>query len=338
MSYKEAYGYAVARIRAMELRLLDASVFTRMLDAEDTASVLKVLGETSYAAALTSVSGEGGIDKVLETVLHDTYEEVNSFVPQKELVALLRLPYDFSNAKVMLKSVFSVRSGGKKRWDLLTSLASYPVDKLISDVETEDYQLLPFGLSTLFPKCLSVWEQSRDVLEAERLLDRQMFAVMLEEAEKLAIPEILAWVKLRIDGENIRSLMRLKRFGFDSSRAASFLHEGGNVDADTLAPMIAEPFETWGRMIDYSDFAGLLASIDAGASFADVTMNLEKALDDYYLSSISGSRYSPNAPGNVVAYLWAKELEVKNIRMIVVSKSTGKDTDQVRRLLRNVCA
>ena len=91
-------------------------------------------------------------------------------------------------------------------------------------------------------------------------------------------------------------------------------------------------------MIDYSDFAGLLASIDAGASFADVTMNLEKALDDYYLSSISGSRYSPNAPGNIVAYLWAKELEVKNIRMIVVSKSTGKDNDQVRRLLRNVCA
>ena len=45
------------------------------------------------------------------------------------------------------------------------------------------------------------------------------------------------------------------------------------------------------------DLAGLFASVDAGASFADVTMNLEKALDDYYLSSISGSRYSPNAPG-----------------------------------------
>lgn len=336
MPYKEAYGYAVARIRAMELRLLDASVFTRMLDAEDTASVLKVLGETSYAAALTSVSGEGVIDKVLETVLHDTYEEVNSFVPQKELVTLLRLPYDFSNAKVMLKSVFSVRSGGKKRWDLLTSLASYPVDKLISEVESEDYPLLPFGLGSLFPKCLSAWEQNHDVLEAERQLDRQMFAVMLEEAEKLAIPAITEWVKLRIDGENIRSLLRLKRFGFDSARAASFLHEGGCVDVGTLAQMIGEPFETWGRMIDYSDFAGLLSSLDTGASFADITMELEKALDDCYLSSIAGSRYSPNAPGNVVAYLWAKELEVKNIRMIVVSKSTGRDSDQIRRLLRNV--
>ena len=89
-------------------------------------------------------------------------------------------------------------------------------------------------------------------------------------------------------------------------------------------------------MIDYSDLRGL-ASIDAGASFADATMNLEKALDDYYLSSISGSR-QPQRPRQRLAYPWAKELEVKNIRMIVVSKSTGKDNDQVRRLLRNVCA
>lgn len=120
MSRKEAYGYAVARIRAMEQRLLDAAAFARLLDAEDTASVLKILGETSYASVLTSVSGESGFDKVLETALHDTYEEISSFVPDKELISLLRLQYDFSNVKVMLKSLFNARSGGKKRWDLLT--------------------------------------------------------------------------------------------------------------------------------------------------------------------------------------------------------------------------
>ncbi len=338
MSYKEAYGYAVARIRAMELRLLDASVFTRMLDAEDTPSVMKILGETSYAAALASVSGSGGFDKVLETVLHDTYEEVNSFAPQKELVTLLRLPYDFSNVKVMLKSIFSARSGGRKRWDLLTSLASYPVDKLISEIEAEDYRLLPFGLAALFPKCLSAWEQNHDVLEVERALDGQLYAVMSEEADGLSVPEISSWVRLRIDGENIRSLLRLKRFGFDASRAAAFLHEGGNLDINTLAPMISEPFETWGRMIAYADIAGLFAGTDAAAPFADVMMDLEKALDDFYLHAISGSRFSSSAPGNLVAYLWAKELEVKNIRMIAVSKATGKDGGQIRRLLRNVNA
>lgn len=338
MSNKEAYGYAVARIRAMEQRLLDAAAFARLLDADDTASVLKILGETSYASALTSVSGDGGFDKILESVLHGTYEELASFVPDKDLVGLLRLQYDFSNAKVMLKSVFSVRSGGKKRWDLLTSLGSYPVDKLIAYIEAEDYQLLPFGLNTLFPKCLSVWEQSKDVLETEKLFDKQMFAVMLEQAETLAIPEILDWVRVRIDGENLRSLLRLKRFGYDAVRALPFMHEGGCIDPNILAPMISEPFETWGRMIDFSDFSRLLTSAEGSASFADATIALERDLDDFYLESIAGSRYSPNAPGNVVAYLWAKELEVKNIRMIIVSKSNKKDSEQVRRLLRHVCA
>ncbi|MCD8233916.1 MAG: V-type ATPase subunit [Cloacibacillus porcorum] len=336
MSRKEAYGYAVARIRAMEQRLLDAAAFARLLDAEDTASVLKILGETSYASVLTSVSGESGFDKVLETALHDTYEEISSFVPDKELISLLRLQYDFSNVKVMLKSLFNARSGGKKRWDLLTSLASYPVDRLISDAEAEEYQLLPFGLNTLYPRCISVWEQSRDVLEAERLLDRQMFEVMLKEAKSLGMPEILDWVRTRIDGENIRSLLRLKRFCFDAARALPFMNEGGKIDLNILVPMISEPFETWSRMIDFTDLSPLLGQVDSAAGFAEIIMDIERALDDFYLDSIAKSKYSPDAPGNVIAYLWAKELEVKNIRMIFVSKSNRQDKDQVRRLLRHV--
>lgn len=336
MSMGEGYGYAVARIRAMELRLLDAAVFARLLDADDKASILKILGETSYASILTSVSGETEFDKVLETALHETYEEISSFVPNRELVSMLRLPYDFSNVKVMLKSLFNVRSGGKKRWDLLTSLASYPVDRLIADVEAEDYQLLPFGLNALYPRCVAIWEQTKDVLETERLLDRQLYDMMFRMAEELSMPEITGWVRTRIDGENVRSLLRLKRFGFDAARALPFMHEGGRVDVNLLTPLISEPFETWSRIIGFSELAEVLASIDGAAGFAEIIMDLERDLDDYYMSAISKSRYSPDAPGNVTAYLWAKELEVKNIRMIVVSKSNERDRDQVRRLLRHV--
>ena len=49
MSRREAYGYAVARIRAMEHRLLDANLIQRLVDSEDVAAVFKILGETAYA-------------------------------------------------------------------------------------------------------------------------------------------------------------------------------------------------------------------------------------------------------------------------------------------------
>ena len=114
MSSQGAYGYAVARIRAMEHRLLDQGVLQRMIDAEDFASILKILGETSYSSALASQTGGSDFDKVLESDLHSIYEEVRTFVPDKKLVDIMRLHYDFHNVKVLLKSMFNVRTGGKK--------------------------------------------------------------------------------------------------------------------------------------------------------------------------------------------------------------------------------
>lgn len=335
MSHQEAYGYAVARIRAMEHRLLDAGALQRMLDAEDSASVLKILGETSYASALTSQTGELNFDKVLESDLHAIYEEVRTFTPDKELVDIMRLPYDFHNVKVLMKSMFNVRSGGKKRWDLLTSLGSYPVDDMISNIESEDYRLLPFGLNLLYPKCVSVWEQSKDILEVERMLDQRLFEVMLEKASSLGIPGVKEWIRTRIDGENIRTLLRLKRFGFDAPKAMGFFHAGGAVDTSVLGSLIAEPFESWARALEFSDFGKVLASLDASSGFSELILSLEKVLEDFYLEKIGISRFNPSAPENIPTYLWAKEMEVKNVRVLLVSKASKGDKEQLRRLLRH---
>jgi len=335
MSRKEAYGYAVARIRAMEHRLLDSGVLQRMIDADDTASVFKILGETSYASALSSQAGLPSVDKALEADLHAIYNEIRSFAPDKEIIDIMCLHYDFHNVKVLLKSAFNVRSGSKKRWDLLTSLGSCPIDKLIDCVEIEDYRLLPFGLDQLLPKCIAVWEQTKNILEIERMLDARLYEVMSEYAVILDMPGIKSWVSTRIDGENIRTLVRLKRFNFDSAGVMPFLHAGGKLDLSLLAQLVSEPFESWGRVLDFSEFGGMLCSVDAAGGFSDLIMSLEKALDDFYFEKIAASRYGSSAPENIPAYLWGKEMEVKNIRVILVSKSNKGNKDDLRGLLRH---
>ena len=335
MSNQEAYGYAAARIRATELRLLDAGVLQRMIDADDSASVLKILGETSYAQAIASCSGDSDFDKILESDLRAAYGEVKSFTPDKELVALMLLQYDFHNVKVLLKSTFNARSGGKKRWDLLTSLGSYPVDDMLSAIESEDYRLLPFGLNVLIPKCISVFEQTQDVLEVERMMDRRLFEAMLEKAETLDMPGVKSWVRARIDGENLRTLLRLKRFNFDAQKTLPFIHTGGTLDAGMLASLVAEPFETWARALDFSDFGPVLGSIDPQGSFSELILSLEKVLEDFYLEILAKDRYGQASPGMILSYLWAKEMEIKNIRVILVSKAGKGDKDRLRGILRH---
>lgn len=335
MSRSQDYGYAVARIRAMEPLLFDSSLYQRMLDADDIVSALKILDETAYDRGASGEESGDRYDNALERELLQTFKEVQSFVPDRELVDIFRLPYDFHNVKVLLKSALNARSGGKKRWDLLTHLGTLPTDDLIVNIESEDYALLPYGLSQTIPACMTVWEQTRDIVEIERLLDDALFAALLKLAESTGISGAIAWIRARIDAENIRNLLRLKRFGVEPAQAMTFLHEGGTISTANLVALLPEPFDTWGRMLAYSDIGVAISSVQDDGNFDSLIVNLEKTLDDHCQSVLQKARYSQDAPENILAYLWGKEQELKNIRTILVSKSTGSDKDEVRGLLRH---
>jgi V/A-type H+-transporting ATPase subunit C len=92
MSRNEAYGYAVARIRAMEPLLFDASGFQRMIDAPDLSGALKILSETNYASAFTEGGAESRYDSALESSLQSAFDELSTFVPDRELIDLFRVP------------------------------------------------------------------------------------------------------------------------------------------------------------------------------------------------------------------------------------------------------
>ena len=71
---------------------------------------------------------------------------------------------------------------------------------------------------------------------------------------------------------------------------------------------------------------------DAGVRFAAYALTVSDTPATAFLSSF---RYRSDAPENVLAFLWAKEMEVKNLRIVLVSKASRSDRDKVRRLLRH---
>jgi V/A-type H+-transporting ATPase subunit C len=125
----------------MEPLLLDAPIYQRMMEADGLGAALKILGETNYARWMSG--DDVRYDSVLESELESSFNEFASFVPDGELIDIFRVPYDFHNVKVLLKSVFKARSGGKRRYDLMTSLGSIPPGDLSSKIESEEYGLLP---------------------------------------------------------------------------------------------------------------------------------------------------------------------------------------------------
>jgi V/A-type H+-transporting ATPase subunit C len=317
----------------MEPLLLDAPLYQRMMEADGLGAALKILGETTYSRWMSG--DDVRYDAVLETELESSFSEFASFVPDRELIDIFRAPYDFHNVKVILKSVFKARSGGRRRYDLMTNLGSVPPGDLASGIETEEYGLLPYGLSRIIPSCVAVWEQSGDIVEIERTLDHGLFAAILALAETVGADGVVKWARARIDSENIRNLLRIRRFGFDSAEVVSFLHGGGVIAPSSLAPLAGEQFSGWGRVLGYSDVGLAISAVaEDDEDFDALIVALERTLDDYCSSVLQEARYSSDAPENVLAFLWGKEMEAKNIRTILVSKGTKSGPDEVRRMMR----
>ena len=329
-----SYVYTVARLRGMENHILDTAFFSRLMDSAGVDDALKALGETSYSQW---ISGNGNFDKAIDQEMLATFDELVSFVPDKELIDLLRLSYDFHNVKVLLKGLFKVRGGEAegRRYDLLSKLGTVDTEELTNAIETEEYSYLPYGLTDLIPQCWQLWEATKNAQAVELLIDHQMFKAMLKVAEDLKMPDIVQWVKFRIDAENLKSAIRLARMKYDSAKSLQFFHEGGTIRPDDMAKLLNEPQETWSRLLSHTDIGAVLSALQDSGDIKASLSEVSKAIDDYLIRVLEKAKYSMDDPANVMLYLLTKEAETRNMRVALVCVGSGLDREFGRRLLSN---
>jgi len=326
----------VSRLRAMENRLIDDGVLQRVMDSDEIEGALKVLGETSYSSGVNEMKSASDFDSLLESELLNCYNEVSSFVPDSDVVALCRLPYDFHNVKALIKNLIQVKEGGERSYRLLSKLGSIPTDELILAIEGEDYKLLPHALDLTIPKCLAAWDQTHDLQETERLLDEAMFKAMSDKAAALKMPHVSEWVRIKTDAENLRTLYRLKRLGTETAEALKFIHKGGNVSPERFVQILSEPIEGWGRFLAASSLKSAYSSAQESTDIENTIIDMERALDEFSAKALHSARYDAFSPSNVLLYLCTKENEAKNLRIALVAVANGTDKDSARRLLRHV--
>ncbi len=332
-----SYVYAVARLRGMENRLLDASFLSRLMDSPTLDDALKALAETSYSQWLGKAA-EAGFDKVIDDEMLATCRELGQFVPDTALLTLFRMPYDYHNVKVILKSLFKVRGGDPegRRHELLSPLGAVDPDELVAALEAEEYAHLPYGLGHLIPQCWVLWDQTKNAQGVELLLDRHLFASMLTLAEGLKMPDIAEWVRHKIDAENLRSAVRLQRMGVDAAGGLAFLHPGGTIRTDDIARLLGEPPETWSKLLSHTDIASALDVLQDRSDLRTTLSDVSKALDEHLIRILGKARFSTNAPANVLLYLLTKEAEARNLRIVLVCVASGLNREFARRLLSHV--
>ncbi len=324
------YVFLTSALRAKVPRMLTKGKMDRMLDTQSFYDAAKMLADCGYA----DMSGMDAsrIEKALSAHRTELFNEIRALIPESEILDVFSLKYDYHNAKVLIKAE-SANIDGKY---LLSDSGTITAEAFSDAYYSGDYSSLPDKLAKALEEAGSVIKRTENSQLADFILDRAYFAELIARSKKLYTPFLTNYVRLAVDGANLRATVRTLRIGRDSDFLKNALLEGGNIGVKELAQAAYTDlgFAPLYESSVYREAAFLGTEAIKGGKLTDFEKECDNVLTRFF--GTAGDTTFGAAP--VIAFLAALENEITAARMILTGKLTGVDTSLIRERLRDINA
>ena len=326
---KEAYLCVSAMLRAREPKLLTMEKAERMLDAASYEDAAKILTDCGYPDLSQMKADE--VEQTLADRRSAIFDELGKLCPDRELVDLFKLKYDYHNAKAIIKA----EAMGTDCRRLLSDAGRIPGQKLLEIYNEDKRILLPEKLADAMSDAKATLARTANPQLSDFVLDRAYFGEVRAMADKVGSSFLKGYAQILVDTANLKSAVRTLRMGKNQDFLAAVLIEGGNVgtqritaagDKDSLAALYART--------KLEKAASLGADALAGGSMTE----FERACDNAVNAYLRDAKLVPYGCEPVAAYLAAVEGEIQAVRMILTGRLAGVRPQVIRERLRDLYA
>lgn len=326
------YAHAVGRLRVLETRLLDKAKIDRMIESLSPKEALKVLEETEYSSSLASIKRVEDYEFVLRDALKNLYKEIYSISPEKELVDVLCYKYDYHNIKVLIKSKIL----DKDFDNILIDAGSISIELLRESINEENYRDLSSNMREGIEKALKEFEEDKDPQKIDVILDKYMFSEMLFKASKLDNSFLLDYIKLNIDLTNIKTLIRVKKQEKSRNFFDEVIVDGGNLDRGALLELLNETEENISKKLYAKSYNTVVEKgLEEYLDSSKLSL-MEKLSDNFLMDYAKKAKFVSFGAEPIIAYILAKETEIKIIRIIMIGKLNNVSAEVIRERLRDI--
>lgn len=322
------YLFISAFLRARESKLLSKDKIERMIDAKSAEEAAKILEECGYEGIVgCSISA---LDAKLSKKRADIMNELAFLVPNKALVDVFRLKYDYHNAKVLIKSEPSAAEPSK----LMSHSGRIPADELADAFRKDSFDQVPETLALSMRDAKDTLARTGDPQLADFILDKAYFSEFSKYAETTGSKFLAEYCRLLVDSANLRTMVRALRMGKGSAFLHSVLFEGGNITPDKLiAETIAK--KTLAEIFASSPLAAAAEVGDRAASGSSGLTEFEKLCDDTLTVYLKKARTVSFGNQVLIGYLGAIENESLAARIVMTGKIAGLAPQVIRERLRD---
>lgn len=320
------YLFISTYLHSRERDLLTGARMERMIEAPTAEEAAKVLTEIGYGEFDAASQRELG--SVLASEQEKLFQDLYRFVPDKAVVDVFKVKYDYHNLKALLKA----RATGTDAPDrLLLDAGRVSAEEMRRAVWEGDYGALPPALRAAAGDASEVLSATGDPQLADFLLDRAYYEEMISDARATGSDFLVRYVQAAIDAANLRSAVRTLRMKKGADMLRRVLVPGGTIDPDSVqAAALSGSLEELYRSGNLRQAAELGTAAAAGGSLTA----FEKACDDAVAAVAASAKSVPFGVEAVISYLAAKEIEFTAVRIIMSGRMAGISGDTIRERLR----
>lgn len=320
------YLFATARTHAMEKDLLNGERLQRMCEAKNLDDVAKILTECGWEDV--NLDTPANVEQTLSNEQKRAFQTALGIAPDKDLVTIFMLRYDYHNLKTIIKG----EAIDKPYEDLLMDCGRMPVATLLGMFRENRFVGLNPVMSRSIDEAREVLNRTGDPQYADITLDRGCLDEMSNYARFSGSDFLKGYVSLLIDSINLRIAVRLKRVGRPYDFLKQAFIKGGFVEQSRLlvelSPDLLTNIFTGTELKDAATVGG--AVIRGESNLADLDIACENTIMEY----LQTAKYIGLGEQPLIGFVAAKETEVSMVRIIISGKQVGMSGEKLMEKLR----
>lgn len=309
-------------IRLKEQELLTKEQLDGLLRSQHFEQALSLLKPTVYTNISHSYESE------LMTSLSQTYALLYEEMPECGVLDLFSLIYTYHNIKVLLKTELSESDFSR----LLMPIGRYTIPELTHAIKSGELNVLPDILSTAIQQVKEYVAEYGTIDAVDILLDRAYFEHLNIIAANSQDSDLIDMVKAWTDLYNASCVIRVSRQNVGRSFLQSVLSTQGFISVDEWVQLSTgqQLDAIYNRLQEEAYAPALKLAVDSDIIGYETAKDFVAA---YYLeqASLQPFGYLP-----ALAYIYHKEMEVKNLRLILTGKDNGIDEAILRERMRPI--
>lgn len=360
------YTYGVARIRALESALFTQETINQLIQCNSAQDCVRMLRDKGW--------GNGNPDEtyeeMLETERAKTWKVLDEIVKDKNQCRILTVNNEFHNLKAAIKSVCTGRKAeietevlrahenrenninvgiqnnleknskhgkGYNSEDNKLGIQNNRIfikggclepEFLMECISKEEYSRLPNDMTAVAKEATEVLLQTGDGQLCDIIIDKATLQAIKEAGLASDNEMIKEYAHIQLVIANIKIAVRCAAAGKDGEFARKAMIECNGININELSTAVDNGVN---EVCNYLENNGFQEAVDALKKSKSV---FECWCDNKIMENIQAQKYKTFTMGPIVAYVLARENEIKTVRIIISGKLSGFDNEFIKERTR----